>query len=268
MGNLLAHLGQHGYAVLGGVLFLMAVGVPVPGAWGLVVAGSAVAYGKLGLIPALAVAMISLMAGDTALFFVGRYTGWGLLGFLCRLAANPESCIQRYAERFYRRGKWTLLVAKFIPGLNVMAPPLAGSMKMRYAQFLRLDAGASALYSLAYGGAGFVFSDVLRRFATVLDSFGAVLRVMIAAAVVIFLAHRIWMYRKYRTYLVAPRIPVEEVMRNRQENGNPFIVDVRSHGYYDENAQRIEGSVRIEPNQLAEELKHLPADKEIYLYCT
>ena len=49
---------------------------------------------------------------------------------------------------------------------------------------------------------------------------------------------------------------------------NVTIVDVRSHGYYDAGVQRIKGSVRIEPNNLEEELKHLSKDKEIYLYCT
>ena len=46
------------------------------------------------------------------------------------------------------------------------------------------------------------------------------------------------------------------------------IVDVRSHGYYDIGAERIKGSIRIEPNNLDEEIKNLPKDKDIYLYCT
>jgi rhodanese-related sulfurtransferase len=46
------------------------------------------------------------------------------------------------------------------------------------------------------------------------------------------------------------------------------IVDVRSHGYYDVGAERIHGSIRIEPNNLDEELKNLSREKEIYVYCT
>jgi len=66
--------------------------------------------------------------------------------FCCRCGGEPESCILRSAESFYKRGKTTLIVAKFIPGVNSMAPPLAGSMKMRPLQFLQLDsAGAAAL---------------------------------------------------------------------------------------------------------------------------
>jgi rhodanese-related sulfurtransferase len=45
-------------------------------------------------------------------------------------------------------------------------------------------------------------------------------------------------------------------------------VDVRSHGYYDPGATRIQGSIRLEPNKLKETLHELPTDKDIYLYCT
>ena len=47
-----------------------------------------------------------------------------------------------------------------------------------------------------------------------------------------------------------------------------LIADVRSHGYYDADSERIAGSIRIEPNNLIEEVKNLPKDREIYLYCT
>jgi rhodanese-related sulfurtransferase len=45
-------------------------------------------------------------------------------------------------------------------------------------------------------------------------------------------------------------------------------VDVRSHGYYNAGAERIKSSIRIEPNNLEEEIKNLAKDKDIYLYCT
>jgi rhodanese-related sulfurtransferase len=47
-----------------------------------------------------------------------------------------------------------------------------------------------------------------------------------------------------------------------------LIADVRSHGYYDPDSERIAGSIRIEPNNLIEEIKNLPKEQEIYLYCT
>jgi rhodanese-related sulfurtransferase len=69
---------------------------------------------------------------------------------------------------------------------------------------------------------------------------------------------------------VIPRVPVEELARRlaSDEKSTVLIADVRSHGYYDAASERIAGSIRIEPNNLAEEIKNLPKDREIYLYCT
>src|SRR5213075_1877923 len=101
------------------------------------------------------------MLGDLLLFLLGRYTGWALLSFICGPSLNPETCILRSAESFYKRGKMTLLFAKFIPGVNTMAPPLAGSMKMRFDQFIRLDFLGAALYTCSYFVAGYLFRDFL-----------------------------------------------------------------------------------------------------------
>jgi rhodanese-related sulfurtransferase len=67
-----------------------------------------------------------------------------------------------------------------------------------------------------------------------------------------------------------PRVQVQE-LAGRLASGEAdrlLIADVRSHGYYDIGAERIAGSIRIEPNNLEEEIKNLPKNKDIYLYCT
>ena len=94
------------------------------------------------------------------------------------------------------------------------------------------------------------------------------MEIVVALGIAGYVVYRIWLYRKYRPYKVVPRIPVEEAARRLTSNNGILLVDVRSHGYYDEAASRIKGSIRIEPNNLAEEIKNLPKDKEIYLYCT
>src|SRR2546421_1353082 len=127
--------------------------------------------------------------GDTLQFWLGRYMGWLLLGFLCRVSINPETCILRSAESFYKRGRITLIIAKFIPGVNTMAAPLAGSMKMRFWQFLRLDAAGALLYSLTYLAVGYVSPDFL---ATILRGFHRAGRAMggvILAAPVVYAAY-------------------------------------------------------------------------------
>jgi membrane protein DedA with SNARE-associated domain len=270
MNDLLALMARHGLALTFGLLFAEAIGFPFPAALALVAAGAAVASHTLWGPAVLLAALSALLLGDSLLFWLGRYAGWKLLGFLCRVSINPETCILRSAESFYKRGRITVLIAKFIPGVNTMAAPLAGSMKMHFWQFLELDFMGALLYSLSYLLLGYVSRDFL---AVVLNSFhaaGRAMEVVIIAALLGYAIYRGVQFGKHRVYRVVPRVQVEELAARlaSEERARVLIVDVRSHGYYDRGAERILGSIRIEPNNLEEEIKNLSQDKEIYLYCT
>jgi membrane protein DedA with SNARE-associated domain len=263
-------IAKYGYQSLALVVFLEAIGLPIPAAIALFAAGAASASGTMRLAVALPVAILAMLLADTLLYVAGRYSGWGLLAFLCGLSLNPEGCILRSAKWFYRRGRLTLLVAKFIPGVNTMAPPLAGSMKMRPGQFLRLDLAGVLVYVLTYGALGFVFRDVFRPVITRLQTFSRTVEWLIAAAVLAYLAYRVWLYAKHRLDQSVRKVRVSEVaarLKNRTES--PILIaDVRSHGYYDAGAQRVRGSIRLEPNNLDGPLEALAKGTPIYLYCT
>lgn len=270
MTNLLTIMARHGYALTFGLLFAEAVGFPFPAAIALVAAGAAIASHALLGSAVLLAAVCALLIGDSAQFWLGRYTGWALLGFLCRLSMNPETCILRSAESFYKRGKVTIVIAKFIPGVNTMAAPLAGSMKMRFGQFLQLDLAGSLLYTATYLLIGYLFRDFLAAILNGFHAAGRAMEIVVIAALVVYAIYRVAQFRKYRRYNVVPRVQVQELAARlaSEDAGQVLIVDVRSHGYYDIGAERILGSIRIEPNNLEEELKNLPKDKDIYLYCT
>jgi len=270
MNHLLLSMAHHGYALIFVVLLAESMGLPFPASIALVTAGAAVASHTLSGSGILLAATIALLVGDTVQFWLGHFTGWALLGFLCRLSMNPETCILHSAESFYKRGKMTLVIAKFIPGINTMAAPLAGSMKMRFGQFLRLDLAGALLYSTTYLMVGYLSRDFLAATLRSIHAAGRVMEVVMITALAAYTVYRIVQFRKYREYDVVPRVQVQELAARLAagEADRLQIVDVRSHGYYDIGAERIAGSIRIEPNNLEEEIKHLPKDKDIYLYCT
>ena len=270
MNDLVAAVSRHGYLLVFLLVLAEAAGLPAPAAVALVAAGAAAASHILSAPVAFGLAVVAMLLGDVMLFFLGRYTGWGLLSFLCNLSMNPETCILRSAESFYKRGRVTLLFAKFIPGVNTMAAPLAGSMKMKFVQFLQLDFLGASIYVLAYGSLGYVFRDFVARITRGLQSAGHVMLEVILTALVAYAIYRIIQYRRYKIAGVVPRVEVEEVAHRiaSEEDADIILADVRSHGYYDSGAARIAGSIRLEPNRLAEELQSLPKDKDIYLYCT
>ena len=268
--NLFLLMARHGYALTFGLLLAEAIGLPFPAAIALVAAGAAVAAHALWGPYVLFAAVTALLLGDTVQFWLGRYMGWALLGFLCRVSINPETCILRSAESFYKRGKVTLVIAKFIPGVNTMAAPLAGSMKMRFWQFLQLDFVGAMFYSLTYLLVGYLSRDFLAATLRGFHAAGRAMEVVVVAALVVYAIYRIVQYRKNKMYRIVPRIQVQELAARlaSEDASRVQIVDVRSHGYYDSGSARIKNSIRIEPNNLEEEIKNLSQDKDIYLYCT
>jgi len=270
MSDFVSLIAHHGYLVIFLVVLAESIGLPMPAALALVAGGAASAAHTLRAPMVFAVALIALALADSLLYILGRCMGWALLGFLCKVSANPESCILRSAESFYKRGKATLLLAKFVPGVNTMAPPLAGSMKMRYEQFLWFDLAGAALYTLAYGTVGYVFRDFVASITHGFQTAQHVVEFVVLGALIGFIAYRVYLFSRHRLYQVVPRVQVGELARKLESEGvtKILIVDVRSHGYYDAGADRIRGSIRIEPNNLPEELKALPKDKDIYVYCT
>ena len=270
MSHILSLIVHHGYLVIFLIVLAEAVGMPVPSALALIAGGAAIASGSLRG-PALAIlAIVAMLLGDTLFYLLGNLMGWKLLGFLCRVSLNPETCILRAAESFYKRGRAALLVAKFIPGVNTMAPPLAGSMEMPFAQFLGLDFLGVTAYAVAYLGVGYFFRDFIVTITRRFQMAGHVVEIVVILAAIVFVAYRVSLYWKHRADRVVPRVQVAELAKKLQSvgPGNILLVDVRSHGYYDPGAARIQGSIRLEPNNLSNEVKNLPKDKDIYLYCT
>jgi membrane protein DedA with SNARE-associated domain len=265
--SLTAQLSQHGYGLLFAVVWLESIGLPIPAALALMIAGAAIARGSFNGPGTILGAVSALMLGDTLMFFLGRFTGWWLLGLLCRLSLNPESCILRSADSFYRRGRLLLVFAKFVPGINTMAPPLAGSMNMRPSQFLMLDLAGATLYVGTYVTAGFLFNDALDAVARQYRTFSGVLNWTLVTAVVGYAAFRAALWIRSRTSPAVVFVSPLEVVR-ASAAAEIAIYDVRSHGYYDQKATRIKGSIRLEPNALHQLAGGLPTDKPIYLYCS
>jgi rhodanese-related sulfurtransferase len=211
-----------------------------------------------------------MLSADSLLYILGRQMGWALLRFLCQVSADPETCVLRSSESFYKRGRRTLLIAKFIPGVSVIAAPLAGSMKMPFSQFLGLDFLGASLYALSYGAVGFIFRDFV---ATIVNGFraaGHAVETVIIIALIAFIGYRISLYWKQRADRVVPRVEVQILAAKLQTEGpgKILLADVRSHGYYSPGAVRIPGSIRIEPNNLTAEMTIFTREKDIYLYCT
>jgi membrane protein DedA with SNARE-associated domain/rhodanese-related sulfurtransferase len=266
MESWISGLALHSYSILFAALFLEAIGFPLPAALALLLAGGASARGSLQGSYALGGALAAIVSGDTLMFLMGRYTGWFFLGLLCRISLNPESCILSSADSFLRRGRLLLVVSKFIPGINTMAPPLAGSMNMRPLQFFALDLAGAALYVFSFFGVGFLFSDALGAITRGYQSFGRVAGWVVVALIAGYVGFVVWQWIKVRALRTVPfAIPSDAA---QQITLGARIYDVRSHGYLDARATRITGSRRLDPNTLTRFNEESADGPMVYVYCT
>ncbi len=268
-------IARHGYLATGLMVFLSGMGIPMPVSVVLLLAGAASHGGLLRLELVLPLAWMAASIGDTVLYFGGRFTGWWLLSVICRLSMNPENCIFGAADNFYRRGARTLLFAKFVPGLGLMAPPLAGSLHMKFWRFLRLDSTGALAYCTAWTTAGYLCSRWIEDVVRAVERAGRVATISVLVLLLLYAVTMMVHSIRDRRYDRIPRISAQ-TLKERLEKEDPnkllIIADVRSHGYYDPGGHRIKNSIRVEPSRLKDELvalrEFMAPECEIYLYCS
>lgn len=270
-----AWFAAHGYLTVAGILLLSALGLPMPTILALILAGAAAHHGVLNPIVLLVVGVAAENLGASLLYLGGRSTGWWLLAKMCRFSMDPETCIFRSADFFYKRGANTLLFARFIPGLASMAPPIAGSLNMRPFRFWRHDIVGAVLHVAAWGAVGYFLSPFIRKITNALALVGHVVLGLVLVVVVGYVANWIAISLRDRKYRDVEKISADDLVQ-RLENPDPshpiVIADVRSHGYYDPGMQRIKNSIRVEPNRLLSQLdalrETLATECDIYVYCS
>lgn len=204
---------RHGYSTLFATLFAHQVGLPIPGPLLLLSAGALVAAGKMAAFAVLGITVLACVSADWIWYEAGRRDGDKVLHFLHRFTSDPDFHDQRAKRVFARYGLPLILVAKFVPGLDAIAPPLAGTSLTSRARFLALDSAAASLYACVYGGLGFIFSHDLDRAATYVARTGKLFLGLALTGISLYLVYNIhrWAsrFRESRLRMIAAADPLE-----------------------------------------------------------
>jgi membrane protein DedA with SNARE-associated domain len=267
-GDALEFLLRHGYVVLFGVVLGEQLGLPLVGAPVLLAAGALAGVGRFSLPVALGLPVVACLLGDVVWFYMGRRRGASVLTLLCRIALEPDSCVRRTEDVFSRWGARVLLVAKFVPGLNTVAPPLAGIVHMPVGRFLRYDAAGAALWALVYVGLGYVFSSQLEAVARALAGLGRGAAVILGLALGAYVAWKYAQRRRFIRSLRVARIAPDELLTRIQAGEALAIVDLRSAAQAASVGLRIPGALHMGPEELDRRHGEIARDREIVLYCS
>jgi membrane protein DedA with SNARE-associated domain len=256
---------RHGYAVLFGWVLLEQLGLPIPAAPLLIAAGALARAGKMNLTLALALAFIAVILADLFWYFLGRYRGGRILKLLCRISLEPDSCVRRTENLFSRHGVRSLLVAKFIPGLNTAAPSLAGIFRMPVRRFLIFDSLGGLLWVVTVTGLGLILGDQLEQIAL---RWGGWLVAVLAGGLAAYVLWKFIQRRRFLHRLRIARITPKELMDKLAAKENISIVDLRQPMDIEAFPQMIPGALRIAMEEIEERHGEIPRDRDVVLYCS
>ncbi len=259
---------RHGYTVLFVWVLAEQAGLPVPSIPLLLAAGALAGAGQLSLGVAVGLAVAASLLSDAVWFEIGRRRGGKVLNLLCRISLEPDSCVRRTEGVFARLGARSLLVAKFIPGLSTVAPPLAGMFRMRVSRFAFFNGLGALLWASTFVGLGYVFSNQLEQVAEHAVSLGAGLVVILVGSLA---AYIVWKYihrqRFLRTLRVA-RITPAELKRKLDAGEGLVIVDLRHSLDFQAEPRTLPGAIHLNVGDLEQYHQEIPRDRDVVLYCT
>ena len=268
MHRTLEFLLHHGYIVLLAWVFAEQAGVPVPSLPLLLAAGALAGSHQLNLFASFFVVALAAVSADSLWYQLGRHKGIKVLHFLCKITIEPDSCVRRTEGIFSRQGAHSLILAKFLPGLGTVAPPLAGIFHMRPRRFLLFDSLGASLWAATFLGLGYVFSGQIEHIAEHAASLGGWLIVILLGALASYLGYKFVARKRFLRELRIARITVEELKRKIDAGEDLAIVDLRHSMDFEADPEIIPGAFRMDAKELEEKHDLLPRDREIILYCT
>ena len=265
MNESLQFLTQHGTLVLFVVVLAEQIGFPVPALLFLIATGALVGAGHMSLGVAVGAAVLAALLGDQLWYELGRRQGRRVLNWLCRVSFEPSSCVSRTEEFFTRYGARSLIVAKFIPGLSTVAPPLAGIVGLRLPRYLLYNGVGTILWVCSGIGFGYTFSDQLEQVVSVATYLGPTMTVILLGSIAVYVMAKV--LHRYRMERLVPRLTVQEMMEKIAEGEAPVIVDLRSQGARLD-LPGIPGSLTLSTEEMIEGYRDLPRDRDVILYCS
>jgi membrane protein DedA with SNARE-associated domain len=268
MNKIIQFILLHGYALLFSWSFLAQFGLPLPAAPLFLAAGALAAMEEFHLGAILGVGVLATFLSDLIWYEIGRSRGGKVLSFLCRISLDPDSCVQSSKGFFSRHGTHSLLVSKFIPGMNTMAPPLAGIFRMRRSKFFLFNGVGTLVFVGIFSGIGYLFGEKIEQYSERILNAGGWIGGISLGLLSAFILVKFFRRRRSATRLAIPRMS-PEMLRGRLEKGEElWIVDVRSDLEIETDPFILPGARHLPLEQVEKNPGLLPGGRKMVFYCS
>src|ERR1051326_6827785 len=259
---------KHGLPLVFAAIFVEQLGLPLPAAPWLLAAGALSAAGKFNFLSGLAVTVTACLIADAIWFSLGRHRGNRILGLLCRISLEPDSCVRRTQNLFTKYGLRGVVVAKFLPGMSTVVPPLAAMSGVTAGRFFPADALGAMLYGGCFLGVGYFFSNQIEQIGAAISDIGGSALSLILGVVAVYLAYKFWQRQRLLRELRMARITVDELRQKLDADEDLVIVDLRSSAALQEDPLVIRGAIHVSMDEIEKRQYDLPRDRDIIVYCS
>ena len=259
---------RHGVLFVFLYVFADQLGIPVPAVPALLAMGALAAVGKLNFGLALLAAVVASLIADTIWYALGRTRGSQVLRLLCKISLEPDSCVRRTENVFLRYGVRSLIVAKFVPGLSTVAPPLAGMVGVGLLRFTIYSALAALLWAGTWGAHGYLAGDALQQVTDLSGRVGSTLVTLLVVVIVVSIVVKWIQRRRFLRDLRIARIS-QEALKRELDSGQPvLVVDLRTELDVAAEPFVIPGALRIAAEELERRHQDIPRERDLILYCS
>jgi membrane protein DedA with SNARE-associated domain/rhodanese-related sulfurtransferase len=256
----------HAFWILAINTLLHEAGLPVPVLPTALVLGAHAVHDPADFVLLVIAIAIGMLVGNSVWFIAGRRYGNRVLSFLCRFSLTADTCVSRTEKSFGRWGAWSLVIGRFLPGVSLVAAPIAGAVGMSWRKFAALTLAGAVVYGVAVLGAGLLFRH---QIATVMRALQALGWQSLAIALVVVAAYLAWRWWRRRVGLAPDlvRVSVDELKGMIAGDQKPIIVDVRGATTQTIDPRRIPDAITVTLDTIEHDRDSLPRDRKIVLYC-
>lgn len=268
METLTRTLAEHGYLILFVWVFLNQAGIPVPAIPIMLAAGALAGLGELDARLVVLITALASLPADLAWYEIGRRRAMSVLRLVCRVSLEPDSCVRDTEEFFARHGARSLVLAKFVPGVETVAPPLAGMLRMRLGRFLAFDALGTLLWAVVFVGLGYAFHREIEALSLAAADLGGWMLGILGALLTLYLLWKYVRRHRFLRELRVARITPGELKAKLDAGEDIEIVDLRHSLDFEAEPYTIPGALPIPVEEIGVRHSEVARDREVVLYCT
>ncbi len=242
------------------------LGVPVPAAPMLILAGTLIARGAAPFWQMLVAAVLAVLIADSLWFTAGRLYGRQFLNSLVRFSLSIDSTLRTARNWFERFGVPLLALSKFVPGLGLVSAPLLGTTQIAVHVFVLWDLiGATAWASFWMLGGAALQAQIGHLFALVRANGATVVDVLVLACLG-FILYR-WIRRmQFKQWLETNRITPDQLDAMMRSDTPPVIYDARPQEVRRKEPYRIKGAIALDLDS-PDRVDQMLSEHEVVVYC-